>query len=100
MPCPSGVLHRINLPQVTSSDRTRKYTVDISGIATSCTCPDWLNREMPCKHLFALLQYGGVTWSDLPEPFREHPLFSLDKNASVLLKANNEIGHDLALLSQ
>lgn len=55
---------------------------------------------MPCKHLFALLQYGGVTWSDLPQPFREHPLFSLDKKASILLKANSEIGHDLALLSQ
>ena len=71
------------------------YTVDISGISTSCTCQEWLKHELPCKHVFAVLQHGGISWEDFPDPFRTNPLFNLDDDAEQLLHANTTVDADL-----
>lgn len=31
-----------------------KYSVTVSN-ETSCTCPDYMNRELPCKHIYFIL---------------------------------------------
>ena len=46
------------------------YTVDYSGTAPKCECLEWLHTEMPCKHVFALLQQNNILWNDLAEEFR------------------------------
>jgi transposase len=33
----------------------RKYTVDLTTENPTCTCPDWEEREMKCKHIYAVL---------------------------------------------
>ena len=30
----------------------------------------WMQTEMPCKHLFAVMRYYSITWEQLPEQFR------------------------------
>lgn len=38
-----------------ASQDGRRYTVDLSTENPSCTCPDYEEREMKCKHIYAVL---------------------------------------------
>lgn len=49
------------------------HTVDF-GTVTACTCPDWLQWQIPCKHFFGI--FGLVEdwgWDALPEVYRKMP---------------------------
>ena len=46
------------------------YNVDIGGSMPTCQCPVFFREELPCKHVFAVLQKSNVSWDDLPETFR------------------------------
>ena len=61
-----------------SEGNNAEYCADLSGPYPSCNCRDFLHTDMLCKHIIAVLMYTPTTWNDLPEPFRNHPLFTLD----------------------
>lgn len=52
-----------------------------------CECWDWRWTHLPCKHMFAVLELlPGTTWSDLPEKFRNSPLYTLDTEVCGFLE--------------
>ena len=55
---------------------------------------------MPCKHVFAVLQHGGICWDDFPSQFRNNPLFTLDDDAEKLLDPDFDVGEDMRDLAQ
>lgn len=60
------------------------HTIDF-GIVTgkpSCTCPDWLQWQMPCKHFFGIFRLvEGWGWDALPEIYQEMPYLCADYSA-------------------
>lgn len=84
--------------KVLSSVGTQYYRVDISGDMPSCQCPVFMKEELPCKHVFAVLQKSYVSWDDLPLHFRTHPLLTLDKEVTAL--GNCSISPDLSMVSK
>ena len=55
------------------------YTIDF-GISTNeplCTCPDWLQWRIPCKHFFAIFRlFDKWGWDRLPESYKNEPHIS------------------------
>src|ERR1043165_4718623 len=39
---------------VPSQSEPKRYTVDPNPQAPNCTCPDFEERQLPCKHIFAV----------------------------------------------
>ena len=56
--------------QVCSSRSQDIYAVELTGCFPRCTCIDWFETELPCKHIFHILNSTGLSWNDLPEVFR------------------------------
>ena len=46
------------------------YMIDITGTFPRCTCIDWLENELPCKHIFHVMNTTALSWEELPEVFR------------------------------
>ena len=57
------------------------YTVDLQ--IPSCTCPDWIRTQYPCKHFFAVfrLRHPHWTWNSLPTSYLTSPRLSLDQQS-------------------
>ena len=57
------------------------YTVDLQ--IPSCTCPDWIRTQYPCKHFFAVfrLRQPQWTWNSLPTSYLTSPRLSLDQQS-------------------
>lgn len=57
------------------------HTIDF-GVATghpSCSCPDWLQWHIPCKHFFGIFRLvEGWGWNALPETYKESAYLSAD----------------------
>ena len=44
-----------------------------------CTCEDWGKNLMPCKHMFATMDYiERVSWLSFSEKYRQLPFLRLD----------------------
>ena len=60
------------------------HTLDF-GLATrkpSCTCPDWLQWQIPCKHFFGIFRLvEDWGWDALPEAYRKMPYLCTDHSA-------------------
>ena len=56
--------------QVRSSHGIDLYCVELQGCFPKCSCTDWLENELPCKHVFHVLNTFKLTWHDPPEVFR------------------------------
>lgn len=64
--------------KVNSADKS--YTLNFS--TPSCTCPDWIETNYPCKHFFAVFRhYPTWDWNTLPSTYLESPRLSLDTKA-------------------
>ena len=61
-----------------ASGKDVQYRVRLQGEIPSCSCFDWKKTGFPCKHIAAAVQHTGVDWSDLPESFANHPMFTPD----------------------
>eukprot|EP00057_Strongylocentrotus_purpuratus_P018727 XP_011673201.1 PREDICTED: uncharacterized protein LOC105442612 [Strongylocentrotus purpuratus] len=63
------------------------YNVHINSAQNipSCECWAWRWFRLPCKHMFAIFHLGEASWQDLPEEYRESPLFTLDSHVSGFL---------------
>lgn len=56
------------------------YTVDFK--TPSCTCPDWIQTNYPCKHFFAVFRnHPSWDWNVLPTSYLESPRLRLDNQA-------------------
>ena len=52
-----------------SSRGDKVYSIELQGCLPKCSC-DWMENELPCKHIFLVLNTFDLTWHDLPEVFR------------------------------
>ena len=84
--------------QVISSHGNATYTVDMNSV--TCTCPDWMKNEMPCKHFFPVVQHTNFSWEELPYAYRNHPLFMTHNNCQELLNGNNVVAPELTNMSR
>ena len=51
----------------------------------SCTCPDRLQWQIPCKYFFFIFKLVEILeWDALPDDFKEKPSFSVDFSAAAL----------------
>lgn len=73
----------------------------------SCTCPDWIQWRIPCKHFFAVFKFFEKWgWESLPEQYKSEPHISSD--AKILTNSVNTpssphtetISDDLAFMEQ
>ena len=80
-----------------SSDLTelkkKEYVVDFGNeqLYCSCTCPDFKNNRMICKHFFAATEENHRTFNDISQLFRDHVWINLDSKlftSSSLTKTN------------
>ena len=80
-----------------SSDLTelkkKEYVVDFGNeqLYCSCTCPDFKNNRMICKHFFAATEENHRTFNDISQLFRDHVWINLDSKlftSSILTKTN------------
>ena len=82
------------------------HTVNF-GTATgepSCTCPDWIQWRIPCKHFFAVFKFFEKWgWESLPEQYKCQPHISSTINNSVTTPSSpptDIISDELALMNQ
>jgi hypothetical protein len=48
----------------------------------SCTCKDWQQYHIPCKHFFAVLEHRSKwQWEQLPKPYLQSAYLSSDTDA-------------------
>ena len=58
----------------------KKYKIELhTDTMPSCTCQDFIRHKWPCKHMFAVMTLKEITWENLPEFFKNHPLINLDE---------------------
>ena len=50
----------------------------------NCTCKDWANYELPCKHFFAVFRFhDDWGWSKLPDAYLNRPRMNIDISTVV-----------------
>ena len=73
-----------------SSDLTelkkKEYVVDFGNeqLYCSCTCPDFKNNRMICKHFFAATEENHRTFNDISQLFTDHVWINLDSKLFTL----------------
>ncbi len=80
----------------TIASNGKTYTVDF-GLATgtpSCSCHDWLNWHVPCKHFFAVFRLStNWSWGNLPTTYLASEYIISDLGA-VDSGLDSILGHD------
>ena len=78
---------------LTRDVRTGKFTIQGSckvhsidfGVTTGepmCTCPDWIEWHIPCKHFFSIFRMvEGWGWNSLPDTYRKSAFLCSDTKA-------------------
>ena len=59
--------------------KKKEYVVDFGNEQRycSCTCPDFKNNRMICKHFFTVIEGHHRTDNDIPQLFRDHVWINL-----------------------
>lgn len=83
---------------------TKVHSIDF-GIITgkpTCTCPDWTQWHIPCKHFFSIFRLvEGWGWNALPDTYRKSAFLCSDSKAlaeqyklsqSTISETNTELG--------
>ncbi len=66
----------------------RKHTINFN--VPECSCKDWANYDIPCKHFFAIFeQYPDWGWSKCPEHFQGSFYLSADTKSVNRFWGNN-----------
>ncbi|XP_042288518.1 uncharacterized protein si:dkey-31c13.1 isoform X2 [Thunnus maccoyii] len=68
--------------KVNSQTTPQQYSVSFGSESRmpSCTCKDWQENLLPCKHFCAVFNLvPGWSWDSLCLAYRENPLFMLDE---------------------
>lgn len=76
---PSTNFSRENgIMNVESVDSNNTYIIEV-GAEPKCSCKDWLNTHLPCKHLLGMfIVVEGCSWDDMPKSYTSCPHFNLD----------------------
>nr|XP_054769966.1 uncharacterized protein LOC129277817 [Lytechinus pictus] len=61
----------------------------------SCECWSWMWSRLPCKHMFALFNLREARWQDLPEEYRELPLFTVDTLVSGFVLEGSSVNEEI-----
>ena len=65
---------------VKSEDSNTCYNVNLkSEVMPQCSCIDWIENHLPCKHMLAIFNYFPQHgWHSLPSCYTSCPVFSID----------------------
>ena len=79
--------------------KKKEYVVDFGNEQRycSCTCPDFKNNRMICKHFFAVIEGNHRTFNDISQLFRDHIWINLDSKlftSSSLTKTHLKISNN------
>ena len=62
------------------SSKSGSHSIDFE--TPSCTCPDWTQWHIPCKHFFAIFNlYPNWSWNKLPKEYLTSSYLSMDAEA-------------------
>ena len=92
----------VYLVKSTSSNEVYKVSLCNEFNFPSCSCKDFDNHFLPCKHMFAIFQkYADVGWESLPSWYRDSAHMVLDQevlsNTIDTSKSENKtVGEDFA----
>ena len=69
----------------TYSDKSKNDEYMVTIKEGKCTCPYYTLRQIPCKHMFCILQIFGWTWDDLPSLCTEYTHMILDRELDMCI---------------
>ena len=75
---------------VKSSTGSSVYDVNITS--GNCSCPYFLQHNIPCKHMFSIFEHTEWSWKNLPLSLTESPHMVLQTS---LLKVNQSEPHSV-----
>lgn len=58
---------------------SKEYTVSVSN--GHCSCYEFVTKQYPCKHMFAVFAHTQWSWSSLPHSLTESEYMTLDTSA-------------------
>ena len=74
----------VKMGKFTIQGSGKVHTIDF-GVATgkpTCTCPDWLQWQIPCKHFFSIFRLvEGWGWNALPDTYKTSAYLCSDSKA-------------------
>ena len=74
----------VKMGKFTIQGSGKVHTIDF-GVATgkpTCTCPDWLQWQIPCKHFFSIFRLvEGWGWNALPDTYKKSAYLCSDSKA-------------------
>ncbi|VDI52844.1 Hypothetical predicted protein [Mytilus galloprovincialis] len=83
--------------KVESVDSNNTYIIEVST-EPKCSCKDWFNTHLPCKHLLGMfIAVEGFSWDDMPKNYTTCPHFNLDphlkQQAMASVKQSSSTNH-------
>ena len=64
------------------NDHKVSFAKSSAETTPSCTCRDWVEWHIPCKHFFAIFRfYPAWNWASLPESYKTSAYLSTDTGA-------------------
>lgn len=64
------------------NDHQVSFATNSEETTPSCTCRDWVEWHIPCKHFFAIFRfYPAWNWARLPESYKTSAYLSTDTGA-------------------
>lgn len=65
-----------------SNDHCLSFGANSTDITPSCTCRDWVQWHIPCKHFWAVFRfYPAWNWARFPESYQRSAYLSTDTGA-------------------
>ena len=69
------------MEKVSGSKQTLNFGKEENGMP-SCTCKDWQQHQIPCKHFFAVFQHRPEwQWEQLPKSYLQSAYLSTDRDS-------------------
>jgi hypothetical protein len=73
---------RFTVKGTNGNDHQVSFGISSTETAPSCTCRDWVEWHIPCKHFFANFRfYPAWNWVSLPESYKTSAYLSTDTGA-------------------
>nr|XP_054773909.1 uncharacterized protein LOC129282002 [Lytechinus pictus] len=76
------------------NEKGRHHSVGLGNeiVFPSCTCSDWLQHWLPCRHFLAVFHHLGdeSSWQQLSPLYSSNPIFSLDEECILQQMASPE----------
>lgn len=80
---------------VKSDDKVYEVNFGSETEYPNCTCKDFEQHFLPCKHLFAVFRNTDKNWNDLPALYIRNPYLNIDPEAFKTERDEEEISANL-----